>query len=519
MNNQNTHMAATDKRNSTMVPMWYLVVTAVVCGALIMVIEVLGSRVVGPFFGVSLFVWTSLIAVTLIALAAGYAVGGFVADRRGTPPTLYTIIFAAGLLVILIPVLKMPVLKLAMGLGLRTGSFTATLVLFGPSLFLLGCVSPLLVKIAVRELANLGRTVGGFYALSTVGSVVGTVSTGFFLIAYLGVDRIFQIVGGLLIVLAIFYAVLFRRRWVAVAALVIPLAGVADHRVVTRTMPSGTQVTVVDVIESYYGNLKVVDYRYGDKHTRELIIDGLVQGGIDVTTAQSVYEFTYFFELLPLSLRPDGHDCLVMGLGAGIIPMRYEASGVRTDVVEIDPKVLEISRRHFQFRSNGFVYLEDARYFLSRTDRSYDYIILDVFTGDTTPGHLLSLEALQAAKNPLRSGGILALNYAGALEINTFMTATVVKTLKVVFDQVDLYPTFGPDTRFGYGNLAILAYDGSPRIARVDPGQLRRVHPMARKDVMANLHRRIQFPPGTPAIILTDDYNPLEFFDMDLREG
>ncbi len=134
-----------------------------------MVVEVLGSRVVGPFFGVSLFVWTSLIAVTLIALAAGYAVGGFLADRRGTPSTLYAIIFAAGLLVLLIPMLKMPVLKLAMALGLRTGSFTATLVLFGPSLFLLGCVSPILVKIATRELANLGRTVGGFYALSTVG--------------------------------------------------------------------------------------------------------------------------------------------------------------------------------------------------------------------------------------------------------------------------------------------------------------------------------------------------------------
>ncbi len=224
--------------------------------------------------------------------------------------------------------------------------------------------------------------------------MAGTVFTGFFLIAYWGVDRIFQLVGGLLIGLAIVYAMLFRRRWVAVTALVIPLVGVTDNRVVTRTMPSGTHVAVVDVVESYYGTLKVVDYSYGAKHTRELIIDGLLQGGIDVVTGQSVSGYTYLLEVLPRALRPGGRDCLVLGLGPGIIPMRYEASGIRADVVEIDPKVLELARRHFQFRLNGEVYLEDARYFLSRTDRSYDYIILDVFTGDTTPGHLLSLEAL-----------------------------------------------------------------------------------------------------------------------------
>jgi spermidine synthase len=516
--NQGTNIVATDYRNTNTVPMWYLVVTAVVCGGLIMVVEVLGSRVVGPFFGVSLFVWTSLIAVTLIALAAGYAVGGFLADWRGTPPTLYTIIFAAGVLILLVPVLKMPVLKLAMGLGLRTGSFTATLVLFGPSLFLLGCVSPLFVKIAAHELANIGRTVGGFYALSTVGSVAGTILTGFFLIAYLSVDRIFQVVGGLLIGLAVVYAMLFRRRWVAVTALAIPLVGVTNNHVVTRTMPSGTQVTVVDVMESYYGNLKVVDYSYGLKHTRELIIDGLLQGRIDVATGQSVSGYTYLLEVLPRALRPGGHDCLVLGLGAGIIPMRYEASGVRTDVVEIDPEVLELAQRHFRFRLNGDVYLEDARYFLSRTERSYDYIILDVFTGDTTPGHVLSLEALQAAKTRLRSGGILAVNYAGGLKKDTFMTASVVKTLKAVFDQVDLYPILNLDARLGYGNVAILAYDGSPSSAGVIPEQLRNVHPMAWKEVVTGLQRRFEFPEGTPAMVLTDNYNPIEFFDMSLRE-
>ncbi len=143
----------------------FLLLTAVLCGGLVMVIEVLGSRVIGPFFGVSLFVWTSLISVALIALALGYAVGGWLADRRDRPGWLYAIIALAGVATLLVPLARGAVLDLTVPLGLRTGSFTATLLLFGPALWLLGMVSPYLVKLARRESASLGFTVGGFYAL------------------------------------------------------------------------------------------------------------------------------------------------------------------------------------------------------------------------------------------------------------------------------------------------------------------------------------------------------------------
>jgi len=180
----------TDERINSRGLLAYLLFTAVLSGALVMVIQVLGSRVVGPFFGVSLFVWTSLITVTLLALAIGYAVGGLLADRFQRPEYLFGIILFAGLLVLLIPILKGPILKACLPLGLRTGAFASTLILFGPVLLLLGCVSPYLVKLATNGLKNLGRTVGGLYALSTIGSTVGTVLTGFVLIAYFSVDQI-----------------------------------------------------------------------------------------------------------------------------------------------------------------------------------------------------------------------------------------------------------------------------------------------------------------------------------------
>ena len=142
------------------VPTPFLIGTATTCGMLIMVIEILGSRVIGPFFGVSLYVWTSLIAVTMIALATGYMIGGILSDRAKSPDILYILIGVAGASTLIIPYVKIPVLKLCLAFGLRSGAFAGSMILFSPTLTLLGCVSPFLIKLAAREVSTVGRTVG-----------------------------------------------------------------------------------------------------------------------------------------------------------------------------------------------------------------------------------------------------------------------------------------------------------------------------------------------------------------------
>jgi spermidine synthase len=499
----------------------FLIATAVISGALVMVIEVLGSRVIGPFFGVSLFVWTSLISVTMIALAAGYILGGLAADRRGTPDYLYGVILASGVAVLLIPLLKGPVLKLCFPLGLRLGTFGSAAALFGPSLLLLGCVAPYIVKIAAREMEKLGRVVGGFYALSTLGSVLGTVTTGFVLIAYLGVDRIFALVGALLILLSVVYFVLLRRKWAALLALALPMALSPrfDGAGVSKVMENGTRVTSVAARDSFYGSVKVVDYSYKAIHTRELIIDGLIQGGIDMRNGLSIYGYSYILQFLPYAINPEGRACLVIGLGAGIIPRWYERQGIRTDVVDIDPMVVEFAKEYFDFSNSGEIVIDDARYYLSRTARTYDFVILDVFSGDTTPGYLLSQEAIALLKERMSERAVLGINLVGGLRRENLMTASVVGTLRTVFDQVEIYPTFAMDSGETSGNLALIAYSGSPRPFDLERVRRFPVHPRVRASMRGKLYERFELPEGTPAIILTDDYNPLDFYDAGIREG
>jgi len=496
----------------------YLVATALLCGAIIMAVEVMGSRVVGPFFGVSLFVWTSLIAVTMIALAAGYAIGGVLADKRSSPDYLFGIILIAGFLVILVPFFKGMVLKACMPLGLRSGAFVSTMLLFGPSLFMLGCVSPYIIRLATQEMQNIGRTVGGFYAISTVGSVVGTALTGFILIAYFGVDQIFFISGMLLILLSVIYFLVFRRQWAFAILLLAPAflsePGPAD----ASYMPDGTKVIETYSKDSRYGKIKIIDYSYGARSIRELTIDGLVQGGIDPSNMMSIYSYSYLLEYLPSALNPGGRECLVIGLGAGIVPRWYEERGVRTDVVDIDPDIETVAREYMGFRSERPVIIEDARYFLNSSDKNYDYIILDVFNGDITPGHVLSLEAFELMQQRMSDRGVLAINLVGSVRDHTRMTASVIKTLESIFATVDVYLTFDPELGDGAGNLVILAYD-SPQIDVPPPNPaVFPVHPYAIESVMEIRKGRFRLPEHDDAIILTDDYNPLDVFDIWLKE-
>jgi spermidine synthase len=496
----------------------FLVLTALVCGALIMVVEVLGSRVIGPLFGVSLFVWTSLITVTMVALAAGYAAGGLLADRRGHPDWLYGLIGAAGALVALVPLAKGPVLKACLPLGLRAGALASSLLLFGPALLLLGCVSPYLIRIAAREMRSIGRTVGSFYAISTVGSVVGTVGAGFVLVAWLSVDQIFFLVSALLVGLALAYFALFRRQWLALPAALLLGFTWPQARPVDKVMANGTRVQLVARQDGHYGSLKVVDYSFGARRTREMIVDGVVQGGIDLTTGQSIYPYYYLLGLGPQRIAPGGADCLVMGLGPGVIPAFYERAGVRTDVIDIDPAVVDFARRYFGFRNSGATVIEDARYFLQTGDKRYDYIVLDVFNGDTTPTHILSLEAFRLIRARLKEGGVLALNLLGDLRGETLKTASVVRTLREVFPTVDIYPNFDPTAGEGMGNLSLFAYAGPAVAITPELFAPAAVHPMAARTLAAIPRWKFEFPPGTPAMLLTDGFNPIDCFDIRHKE-
>ena len=182
-----------------MMSKWYLYIAVFVGGAAVLAIEILGTRILGPFYGVSLFLWSALISVTLIALSVGYAVGGRWADRGATFSRLYWLLAGAGIWTLLIPWLRAPVLFIAEPFGLRFAVLVAAFILFVPPLTLLGMVSPYAIRVRASSLNVVGRTAGDLYAVSTVGSVVAALLTGFVLIPNVGVTRLTYLIGGMLV--------------------------------------------------------------------------------------------------------------------------------------------------------------------------------------------------------------------------------------------------------------------------------------------------------------------------------
>ena len=314
----------------------YLIVS--VSGAAVLAIEILGTRVLAPYYGSSLFLWSALISVTLAALSAGYAIGGWWADRGPRLARLGFLLAVAGAWMLIVPWLRRPVLELVDPLGLRLAVLIAALVLFAPPLLLLGMVSPYAIKLRARDLGEVGRAAGTIYAVGTVASVLAALATGFFLIPSVGVGRLTLLVGMLLLITGALAILGDRRtRGTAVAAILcLALAGLAGARM-QGAAPSA-RGNLLAFVESPYAELRVIekwDQRY-------LVIGGSLHTIVDRETYESVAPTAVVTDILRLFDAERGR-VLVVGLGGGSVAKRFAAAHWQVEAVESDPAVIALA--------------------------------------------------------------------------------------------------------------------------------------------------------------------------------
>jgi spermidine synthase len=208
----------------------------------------------------------------------------------------------------------------------------------------------------------------------------------------------------------------------------------------------------------------------------------------------------------------------VVGLGPGVLPQRLAMRGITCDAVDIDPAVVSMARRHFGLSPVQQVHLQDARYFIATAQAEYDFIVLDVFAGDTTPGHLLTREALTLVRERLAPGGVLAINLIGSLGAERRVTASVMRTLASVFPWVQVYPLFVPAAGEDFGNIALLAGTGQP-LRKLPPLDMAGVHPMAQELLLRALAQQYVWQERGEGLLLTDDFNPIDVLDLQLKEA
>ena len=543
----------------------YLIVFA--SSACTLVIELIAGRIMAPYIGVSLYTWTSIIGIVLAGMSVGNYLGGLVADRAPSRRTLGLIFLAAGIASLGILVVTDLVVAARLPLSLLPRIvFYTTAIFFLPSL-VLGMVSPVVVKLALTDLERTGNTVGTIYAVSTVGSIVGTFLTGFWLISWMGTRMIVWGVGGSLVVIGLAVGDFLRpRRGLGILALTGlgaaallglhasgVLSGLAGRAAALFALPAvvlgpvliiaggllwrrmamgsgGIAVAIVALVglgwnighyrapcrvESDYFCIQILEAMAGDRGARTLMLDRLIHSYVvldDPTALGYGYERAYAELTQAHAAGRMALDTLFIGGGGYTFPRYIEAvyPQATVDVIEIDPAVTRATYEHLGLSRETRIrsFNHDARAFLQEwaDPKRYDIIYGDAFNDLSVPYHLTTVEFNRMLATRLKPDGIYLANVIDKLEGGEFLKAYA-NSLKRVFPHVHILARTDAVLPFDRNTYVLMAsrqpLDRSRLDAVTSSDESERTVPM--RDAQLEAYLR-----SGRALVLTDDFAPVD---------
>jgi spermidine synthase len=465
--------------------------------------EIAAVRLLAPYFGASTIVWANTIGVVLVALSIGYWLGGRLADRHPHMRGLCLLALAAAALLALVPFAADPLLDVAVealdeiSAGAFIGSLLAVLVLVAVPVLLLGAVSPYAIRLAVSKVEEAGTVAGRLYALSTAGSLAGTLVSALLLIPLVGTRRTFLIFALAIAVMAVWGLRPVRRYALAPAAIAVLIA-----------LPVGTLKAstdggrVIHEAETEYQYARVIEY--DDGHRTLELNEGQAQHSVynpDTVLTGDVWDGHLVLGFAALERPP--RRVAILGNAAGTTARAYEEffPDTRVDGVEIDAELSEIGREYFDMNNPRLhLYHEDARPFLRRIDAEYDQISVDAYRQPYIPFYLTTVEFFETVRDRLREGGVLIVN-AGHPEGQDDLEKVLSATIAEVFPHLlrdPIEPT----------NTLIVASDAPLSAGRVRDAVARL--PVGLRGTALAAAGRIE-PPLRGGDVYTDDRAPVEW--------
>lgn len=486
-------------------PALKLEITAGISGAVVMILELTASRVLAPAIGTSLVAWTGIIGCIMAMLSLGYIIGGRLADGVKAN-VLGWLLLTAGLFLGLTVAITHPVLAALFSVpDLRLRSILATLILFGPATVALGTILPYCTGRAIQTLTHAGRTVARIYAISTIGSIVGTFLSGFYLISAFGNAKTLLLLSGTLSVLAAFWIPWKKSNFFQMFALLLTAA-------FALTLTQGTSILSwpgsVGDWDTVYGRYWIVDStdRLSGRPTRYLRSSPYGSQSSMFLDRDDDLVATYLkFFRLALYFTPAANRTLMIGGGGYSFPKDFVRRNPdkQIDVVEIDSELTDIANTYFRLNDYPTLRIidEDARLFLTSNTSRYDVIFIDAFDPQyTIPFHLTTIEMARAAYDRLNYDGSVLINIISSVTgPHSRFLAAEAETLARVFPQVYVFPVSFPDQPEKIQNVILVALKSTVRPDWSTDD----------RELGAYLSNRYT-EPLERASILTDDHAPVE---------
>lgn len=493
--------------------------TVFVTGACVLIIEVLAVRVLSPHYGNTIFTVSSVLSVILLALSAGYYLGGRLADRRPSLAWFYGIILGGGVSLLLLQWLATPMLTTFGGrFSISTGPLVFSALLFLLPALLLGTLSPYAVKLqslGSQSGAAIGGVAGSIFFWSTLGSIVGSLLAGFVLIPNFGVSRVLTATGLVLVVLGSVPTMVSRKRTVF---WVLPLAaaGLLAGRQAWALEPVGPEVLYGT--DGVYQKVTIYEGQYYDRPARFLLLDRSESGAMFLDSTdhrELVYDYTKYYSLYRI-FAPDVRRALVLGGGAYSIPkaLVHELPNAIIDVAEIEPSLYDLSKQYFRLEESPRLRnaVQDGRRFLQEATTPYDLIFGDVYYSYfSVPPQFTTQEFFGLARDRLAPGGVFIANMIGDLSRRSpSLILAEIKTFRTIFPNSYFFAVESPERADLVQNITLVGYKSdrivdlhAPAVTK-HPDQLIRFLRYRTLDIA----RRFEL---SPYPLLTDDFSPVEY--------
>jgi spermidine synthase len=511
-----------------------------------LVIELVAGRIMAPYVGVSLYTWTSIIGVVLAGISIGAYLGGRIADRYPRSSTLGWLLFLSGLGAFSIS----PLTNLIGGAQFQTTLMTrilliTTIIFFVPSC-LLGMISPVVVKLTLNNLEKTGNVVGKIYAFSTLGSILGTFATGFYLISWMGTRYILLTMGIILILSALIFGGFFRSKKTLVLfflflflSALLPFVGL--HVYATADPEEFSfPLSPIESIKTFYGyafkppleeetyffkesNYYTIKLKKSIKGSsgnslESLVLDHLVHSYTDLKDPLYLeYEYIRMYEEIMRwqAKKRKSLKTLFLGGGGYTFPRFIGAKYPRAEihVVEIDPEITRVAEKYLGVSENTKIrsFNEDGRWFVMNCKEkgTYDFIFGDAFNDLSIPYHLTTKEFAMQLKSLLKPDGLLLANVIDSFKKGAFMPSYI-RTLEEVFGKGNVqlltltsdYDHIGISTCVVVTSPQRLDMDDFVRAVKVRGGEMTS-HIMPQDRLQEFLKERY-------SVILTDDYVPVD---------
>ena len=475
-------------------------------GSAVMACELLGAKMIAPFFGSSLYVWAAVLGITLFALMSGYYIGGYISERIRKQNLVYWVLVLAGLFLMIMPYTSVWIMEQTIDMDIKWGSTSSLIVFMFPPLLFMGMTSPILINMINNKVDTTGRSAGSIYAISTLGGILATFLVGFYLLPEFGIKWPCFIFGLLLLIFPLI-ALLKNKKYVALI-IILPILLMAFVNSKEKII-SSNNINLLYSKEGVLGQIRVYDMPFptftrGWKNARVLMVNNTAQTLMDLDDPEyDVWDWSYYFPTAA-SIKSPGSDALLLGLGGGTLVQQFNRLGFKTDVVEIDQRIKDVAIEYFFIDPATNIMIDDARRYINTNEKMYDVVTLDLFLNETPPSHVLTKESFETIKSFLKPEGLVMMNFYGYLSGEKGKASrSIHETFKAAGFHVELFVTPGTEES---RNLIFLASHEPLDFSKINYSEpdLPRINNIRKHFVNKNM---IDF---SNAIVLKDEIPNLE---------